>query len=507
MPGCSTLPIRNPDDPKVPDRRVPIRLALERHSVRVIDMRLEGQDTNLTVAGNVDLHNELIAMRLGGGANMRILEGFTRNVSSRGTAKVEAQLSGPMRTPVLSGKMEVNDGRIRHYSLPHSLDQIAGVITFDSKGINLDELSARIGNGPVTFGGTIGIDGYRPGRVDVTLTGENMALRYPAGANPWLKATVDAGLSLEGTVEALTLRGDVTVHRAEYTKEFGAGVNLFDFGQDDTAAAPASTFTTPTLPLSYDIGITASSTIQAQNTLLREVVASADLRLVGTFEKPGLRGNIDVDRGDVLFGGKRYQLRRAGISFGNSSAIEPFFDIEARTRVRVPGETYEVTVTATGPDPVKTMSFSSDPNLPEYQLFALLFSDIAPNRDVEQAQYAGITPQEQLFRDQVTRMLTNAATGEINRALQESLAVESFQLSTSLLDPNQQSARLDPAARVTILKRVGNRIYLTYSRSLSSTTRDQVIVLEIDQTERVSWILSRNEDGTYALNLRVRTTF
>ena len=153
------------------------------------------------------------------------------------------------------------------------------------------------------------------------------------------------------------------------------------------------------------------------------------------------------------------------------------------------------------------MSFSSDPNLPEYQLFALLFSDIAPGRDVEQRQYAGITPQEQLLRDQMTRMLTNAATGEINRALQESLAVESFQLSTSLLDPNQQSARLDPAARVTILKRVGNRIYLTYSRSLSSTTRDQVIVVEIDQTERVSWILSRNEDGTYALDLRVRMTF
>src|SRR6185503_7137821 len=49
--------IRNPDDPTIPDRRVPIRLALARHSVRVIDMRLEGQDTNLTVAGSVDLHN------------------------------------------------------------------------------------------------------------------------------------------------------------------------------------------------------------------------------------------------------------------------------------------------------------------------------------------------------------------------------------------------------------------------------------------------------------------
>jgi hypothetical protein len=498
--------IRNPTDPKTPNGRVPIRLELRRHSVRVVDMRLEGQDTNLTVAGDVDLHNEMIAMRLTGGANLQILEGFTRNVRSTGRADVKAALSGPMRNPVLSGSMEVNEGRIRHYSLPHALDRIAGVVTFDSKGINLDELTARIGNGPVTFGGTIGIEGYRPGRVDITITGENMALRYPDSADPWLKATVDAGLFLEGTVDALALRGDVTVHRAEYTKEFGAGVNLFDFGQNQ-AAAPASTFTTPTLPLSYDIRITASSTVQARNTLLREVVASADARLVGTFDRPGLLGNIDVDRGDVLFGGKRYQIRRAAIQFSNPSAIEPFFDIEAVTRVRVPGETYIVTVTASGPDPVKTLTFSSDPNLPEYQLMTMLFSDIAPGRDVELRQYAGITPQEQLFRDQLTRALLSAATSEISRGVQQALAVESFNLTTSLLDPNQQSARLDPAARVTVLKRIGDKMYLTYSRSLSSTTRDQVIVLEIDQTDRLSWILSRNEDGTYALDLRVRRTF
>jgi hypothetical protein len=444
-------------------------------------------------------------MRLNGGANLRILEGFTRNVRTTGRADVKAAVSGPMRNPVLSGSMEVNDGRIRHFSLPHALDQIAGVVTFDSKGINLDELSAKIGNGPVTFGGTIGVEGYRPGRVDVMITGENMALRYPA-LEPWLRTTVDAGLTLEGTVEALMLRGDVVVHRAEYTKEFGAGVNLFDFGQSD-AAAPSSTLTTPTLPLSYDIGITASSTIQARNTLLREVVASADLRLVGTFERPGLRGNIDVDRGDVFFGGKRYQIRHAAIQFSNPSAIEPFFDIEAVTRVRVPGENYLVTVTASGPDPVKTLTFSSDPNLPEYQLMTMLFSDIAPGRDVELRQYAGITPQEQLFRDQLTRALLSAATSEISRGVQQALAVESFNLTTSLLDPNQQSARLDPAARVTVLKRIGDKMYLTYSRSLSSTTRDQVIVLEIDQTDRLSWILSRNEDGTYALDLRVRRTF
>ncbi len=499
------FPIRNPDDPKQPGQRLPIRLALDRHSVRILDAQLEGQDTNLTISGNVDLHNETIAMRFDGGANLRILEGFTRNVRSTGRADVKAALSGPMRTPLLSGTMEVNDGRIRHFSLPHALDRINGVVTFDSRGVNLDELTAYLGNGPVTFGGSIGIEGYRPGRVDVTLVGENMSLRYPQISSPWLKATVDADLGLEGTVEALTLRGDVTVHDAEYTKDFATGVNIFDFGQSEVVATSSSD--APTLPLEYDVRIFAPSTVRAKNNLLQDVLARADLQLVGTFERPGLTGNIDVDRGDVLFGGKRYQIRRTTIQFNNASAIEPFFDIEAGTRVRVPGETYTVTVTASGPDPISSMRFSSDPDLPEYQLLALLFSDIAPGRDVELRQYAGITPQEQLLREMATRALTSSLSSELSRALQDALAVESLQVTTSLLDPNQQSARLDPSARVTILKRVGNRVYLTFSRSLSSSTRDQVIVLEIDQTDQLSWILSRNEDGTYALDLRVRRTF
>jgi len=60
---------------------------------------------------------------------------------------------------------------------------------------------------------------------------------------------------------------------------------------------------------------------------------------------------------------------------------------------------------------------------------------------------------------------------------------------------------------VTVGKRLSDRLYLTYSRSLSSSTGDQIVLLEYDQTDRFSWILSRNEDETYALELRIRRTF
>jgi len=90
---------------------------------------------------------------------------------------------------------------------------------------------------------------------------------------------------------------------------------------------------------------------------------------------------------------------------------------------------------------------------------------------------------------------------------EQTVGVDTFQLPPSLVTPNANSSRLDPAARLTIGKRISDRVYLTYSRSLSSTTSDQIILLEYDQTDRFSWILSRNEDRTYALDVRVRHTF
>jgi autotransporter translocation and assembly factor TamB len=165
-----------------------------------------------------------------------------------------------------------------------------------------------------------------------------------------------------------------------------------------------------------------------------------------------------------------------------------------------------VTVRATGPW-LPALEFSSDPPLPEAELLALLLSDVAPGQDVEFRQYTGVTPQQQLLQERAARALTGTISSEVGRVVEQAFGVDTFQITPLLDDPNTQSSRLDPSARLTIGKQLSDRIFVTYSRSLSSSTRDQVILLEYDQTDRFSWILSRNEDRTYALELRVRRAF
>ncbi|HXE79903.1 MAG TPA: translocation/assembly module TamB domain-containing protein, partial [Vicinamibacterales bacterium] len=481
----------------------PIRIALDRHTVRIADMRLVGEGTELDVSGTVDLHDEWIAVRARGDANLAVLQGFVSNIRSTGRAMLAATLEGPLREPLVTGTMAIDNGRIRHFGAPHALENISGTVQFDSRSIRLDGLSARLGGGPVAFGGTIAIEGYRPGRLDVTVAGTGMRVRFPEG----MTSRIDAQLALEGTADAAVLTGRVDVRDALYDREFNLAESLLEVGAGDALAPPPSSG--PTIPLRYNVQINAPGTLQVANRSFN-LLASANLQLLGTVDRPVLAGRAEVLRGEVIFEGRRYVVTRGTIDFTNPSRIEPFLDVEAETRVRVPGETYRVTIRATGtPDRLSAFTIDSDPPLPEYEVLALLFGGTSPGEDVEFRQYtSGETPQQALLRERMTRALTGVVSSEVGRVVEQTFGVDTFQLMPSLVDPNQQfSGRIDPAARVVIGKRLSDRVFLTYSRSLSSSTRDQIIVLEYDQTDRYSWIFSRNEDGTYALDVRVRRTF
>ena len=481
---------------------MPVRLALDRHTVRINEMRLVGEETQLDIEGDINLHDERIAVRVTGDAGLGLLQGFTPNLRSSGRAALEAQFEGPMRDPIVIGTMTVDNGRIRHFDLPHALENISGPVRFDTRSIRLDEVTARLGGGVVRFGGRIDVESYRPTRVDVTLVGEGMRLRFPEG----MRSLVDADLTVQGTIDAPTLAGIVTVRSAVYTRPFDDQGGLFGLTAD-TITGSTAPLTPSRLPLRYDVRIVAPSTLEIRNSTAR-VFAAADLQLRGTFDRPLLVGRADVERGEFMFEGRRYQITRGTIDFNNPTRIQPFFDIETETRVRVPGQTYRIRAFAAGTLDRLTPAFEADPPLPEVEVLSLLFGDVAPGQDVEFRQYStNITPQQQLLRERATRALTGAFSSEVGRVVEQTFGVDTFQLTPSLVDPNAQSSRLDPAARLTIGKRLSERIYLTYSRSLSSSTRDQIILLEYDQTDRFSWILSRNEDRTYALDVRVRHTF
>jgi autotransporter translocation and assembly factor TamB len=482
----------------------PIELTLDQNVLQIGRFRLAGEGTQLQLDGQLGLKDQTVDVQATGDANLGILQGLFRDLRSRGTAQLKAQMTGSFTNPVFSGSATLNDGRLRHFALPHSLESINGRVSFDASGIRVDEVTGRLGGGTVTFGGRIGLNGFALGDLSLTATGERMTVRYPEG----FRSIIDADLGLQGTMNALVLTGTVIVQDGVWSKRIETSPDLFNLaGASATTLGSGAAAATP--PVRFDVAIVAASSLRIQNNVAN-VVASADLRLQGTYDRPLLFGRAEIERGDVLFEGNRFIVTPGGsIDFFNPSRIEPFFDIEAETRVRRPGQPYRLTIGLSGTTSRFSYALNSDPPLPEVDIISLLFGQ---NVDLQDAELRALRSnaaqqsEEALLREGMARLLVSPISTPVGRALGQAFGVDTVQITPSL---GNETDSLTPSARVVIGKRISNRAYLTFARALgtSGSDRDQVIVLEYDQNDRLGWVFTQIGDNTFALDFRVRHRF
>ena len=483
----------------------PVRLSVAERVLQLEQFRLAGEGTRLDLTGQIALDDERFALGVEGDVNLEVLGGFVPDVRSSGETRVRGQVGGSWRNPVLTGEARVMRGRIRHFSLPHALDAIEGRLVFDRDSVGFDEVTAQLGGGRLLFGGRVGLRGYGLGDLNLSAQATGMNLRYPAG----IRSTADADLTLTGSAAAPTLGGTVFVREAIWLDLLGSGTSVLALplasAEDEPAARAES------LPLGFDLRILAPSTLRINDTNA-QIVASAELTLRGTSDRPLLFGNAEIERGQVFFEGNRYRVTRGNVSFSNPTAIQPVFDVEVETDIRVPGQTYRVTLGLNGSwggPAAPELEFSSDPPLQQFEIVGLLLGDL---RDPQQAEIRTLrareASQQELLQAAGARLITNPVSSGVGQVVERNFGVDTFEIVPSLDDPTtSESILLVPTARVLIGKRISDRAHVTFSRAISGANQDLIMILEYDATDRLSWVLSQNEDQTYALDFRVRHAF
>jgi len=466
------------------------------------------------LSGTIDLHQGRISLDASGDANLGILQAFYPSIRSAGTATLRAQVRGPLDHPVYSGDATIAGGRVRYFSLPHSLQDINGRLVFDAQGVRVVDALAQLGGGAVKFGGRIGLNGFKVGAVDLTASGDKMNLRYPQE----FRSLVDADLTLRGDPSLLVLGGTITIIEGLYSKPFEPNVDLLTL-VSSTSELPSTVSETAALPVRYDVHVLAPGTLRLENNLAR-IVSRADLTLNGTYDHPVLFGRADIERGEILFEGNRYRITRGTIDFLNPSRIQPFFDLEAEGRIRSTSpslgsgmsatDAYRVTFSVSGSLGGRlNMSLNSDPPLPTVDVISLVFGQ--PTGDLSNPELRSLNAQtsaqteEQLLKAMVIRLGAGTIINPLGRAVEQALGFDTVQIIAGL---GSSADALTPTARLVLGKRLSNRAYLTYARALSTTTNgDQVIVLEFDQSDRLGWILTQTGANTFAVDMRVRRSF
>ncbi|HUP46247.1 MAG TPA: hypothetical protein VM779_12120, partial [Thermoanaerobaculia bacterium] len=210
-----TLDVRISDQQFVP--RDPIRIVLR-------DGRLTFEEFDLLYAGSVfavtgfaeitgDRRLDLSAE---GTIDASLLQIFVIDMRAEGMLNLAASVRGTLSAPVITGTAEMQDAQMKFAGFPQLIDDIHGTLRFRGDRIDIESVRATVGGGEVLAGGHITHSGLTPERIQITLQGREVALRYYEGL------TVESNFSLQvtGEIERMLAQGEVNVTRAVYSRDF-----------------------------------------------------------------------------------------------------------------------------------------------------------------------------------------------------------------------------------------------------------------------------------------------
>src|SRR5262249_7436784 len=155
-----------------------------------------------------------------------------------------------------------------------------------------------------------------------------------------------------------------------------------------------------------------------------------------------------ITRGQLTYKGKRYRVTKGSVDFTNPLQIEPFFDLEAETNVRVTGQNYRLSVGVTGSTQKLVPTLASEPFLPAADILALLFSDVRRSGDVELRAWQDPTQRQNDLLSASAAESIARPIADAGKIVQRTIGVDTFQLTPFLTDVNSPVSRLNPTARL-----------------------------------------------------------
>jgi len=335
-------------------------------------------------------------------------------------------------------------------------------------------LTAMSGGGLLSVAGYLA---YQNGLfADLTVTGKDIRIRYPEGVS----SLADATLRLQGSQNNLLLGGNVLLTRFAMNPDFDIAALAAQANSVSAVAPPDA----PSNHIRLDVRIASSPQLNFQNAYAK-LAGDVDLRLRGTVASPSLLGRVSITEGSAMIAGTRYELQHGEIAFTNPVRIQPTIDLNATARV----EEYDITLGMHGTFEKPSITYRSDPPLPEADVVALLALGRTEN-------------QERLYTQQQEQSSANPTTdallgGALNATV-SSRVQKLFGAGSVKVDPNYIGALGNATSRIIVEEQLGSNVTLTYATNVN-TTAQQLIQAEVAVNHHVSLLVARDESGVFSM--------
>lgn len=466
----------------------PVVIVINSKEARIQSAQFAARDTSLEAAGGIPFRPESPAdLVIKGSVNLAILQLYNPALLARGNATVQATVKGSLRDPQLNGRMVLKNASLYLADLPNGIDNANGSVIFDRNRATIEQLSAETGGGKIYFAGFVELRDILTYRLQAEA--EQVRVRYPEDVS----TTFNARLALNGTSDASTLSGALTLTRAAFNPRSDLG------GLMALAAKPVPAPASPNEYLrgmQFDVRIESGPNFEFETSLTRNVEAEVDLRLRGSPIRPVLLGSISVNQGEIEVFGNRYTVDRGNIRFLNPVKIEPTFDMDLETKARG----IVVNISFSGTLQKLNVNYSSDPPLPSSAIIALLAVGRNPS------SFGSTAAGENAATSSTGMDAGGGLLGEAISAQLSSRVQRFFGASRVKIDPTVTGVDNLPQARVTVEQQVSKEITVTYITNLNRT-QEQAVQVEWDFSNHWSAIAARQDNGLFVIDFQYRKRF
>ncbi len=295
-------------------------------------LSMRGEVTNLGTTRDLDLSADLLPLDLS--ALPRVVPAIE---SARGRLEGALSIRGRAEAPELSGEVRLSGGELSLTGVPASLEGVELVARVSREEIQIVRADARAGVGKVALRGRAALRGYEVGDIELRLDADGVRAPIADGVD----LTLDARLGLSsrrpapGKPRRAEVRGDLTIAHFLYTRPIGFSMSLDKLAKQGRRTE-VSTYDPSRDLVDFDLAVRASAPLVFRNNLIQaKVTVGETLRLEGTNQRFGMRGNLRVEKGGTLrLRANEFEISQGTIRFDDPTRVAPRVDLRATTEYR-----------------------------------------------------------------------------------------------------------------------------------------------------------------------------
>ncbi|MDZ7372963.1 MAG: translocation/assembly module TamB [candidate division KSB1 bacterium] len=415
----------------------------------------------------------------------------------RGTLNGEVALRWAGAGLSLDGRLRVGSSAIEVQGIRPAIQLQAAAFRLASDTLRVEALEGSWGRGRWTAGGwvTLGRSGLEA--ADLRMAARDLSFAAPDVLEVRIAV---ADLRLNGEQQRLRLSGRVDLGETRFVRD----LKIADLTGRLRGSPKSEAVPRPFLErLDLDVGISAPKRFVV-DTNLGKLRLDVNLAISGTAASPRYTGEVQVTEGYVLYLDRKFEITRGVVRQLDPYRLNPELDLEAVAQVTPYSSssaptTYRITLRLAGNLEHPTLALESEPALSQTDIVSLL--TLGRIRSPEELSQEGGPGLGAVLVERARQLSSRQVAGIAERQIERLLNLESVTIEGNLFELNQSWA-----PRVTITKRLAERLNLSYQTVVGHTNEQRIKI-----SYRLTPILyvdgETDEMGQAGIDLRARVRF